>query len=123
MRDRHSRVLVNGELSEAYYIEDGIDQGEAWSPIIIMENVLQSIINKQRRKNTTMYNAIAFMEDTTLIAKDENLIKYLLDICHSFYKMCDIKANVKKYELIRINNPDGDHKYFKIYENRITKIQ
>lgn len=70
-----------------------------------------------------MYNAIAFMEDTTLIAKDENLIKYLLDICHSFYKMCDIKANVKKYELIRINNPDGDHKYFKFYENRITKIQ
>uniref|UniRef100_U9UPM1 Uncharacterized protein n=1 Tax=Rhizophagus irregularis (strain DAOM 181602 / DAOM 197198 / MUCL 43194) TaxID=747089 RepID=U9UPM1_RHIID len=51
-----------------------------------------------------MYNAIAFMEDTTLIAKDENLIKYLLDICHSFYKMCDIKANDNENTVVAENN-------------------
>jgi hypothetical protein len=29
-----NRVIVNKEFTEEYYIQDGLDQGEVWSPIL-----------------------------------------------------------------------------------------
>lgn len=32
--DRHNQVMIQGCLSDSYYVEDGIDQGEVWSPLL-----------------------------------------------------------------------------------------
>ncbi|RGB32561.1 hypothetical protein C1646_762717 [Rhizophagus diaphanus] len=28
-----NKVIVNNEMTEEYYVQDGIDQGEIWSPL------------------------------------------------------------------------------------------
>lgn len=43
----------------------------------------------------------------------------MLEICHSFYKCTDIKANIKKYEVIKINS---NEKTITINEDKIEKI-
>ncbi|PKK40804.1 hypothetical protein RhiirC2_805314 [Rhizophagus irregularis] len=62
---------------------------------------------KVTRKEFTV-NAIAFMDDTTIISKSRDGILEMLDICHSFYDVNDIKANPKKYEVIKINNFENE---------------
>lgn len=49
--------------------------------------------------------AIAHMDDATLISNSREAVKAQqkrLEICHSFYKMNDIKANPDKYEIIKL---------------------
>lgn len=64
-------------------------------------------IRKQLQIKSIWYNAVAFMDDTTLIGRDKKAIEQLLEICHSFYKMTDIVANKKKYEIIKINSKEN----------------
>ncbi|PKK64962.1 hypothetical protein RhiirC2_853935 [Rhizophagus irregularis] len=44
------------------------------------------------------------MDDTTLISKNKEGLEKMIKICHEFFKINDIKANIGKYELIKINN-------------------
>ncbi|PKY56491.1 hypothetical protein RhiirA4_286407, partial [Rhizophagus irregularis] len=32
--NRYNRILVNNETTDEYHVEDGLDQGEVWSPIL-----------------------------------------------------------------------------------------
>ncbi|PKC03685.1 hypothetical protein RhiirA5_423387 [Rhizophagus irregularis] len=108
MRDRHSRVLVNGELSEAYYIEDGIDQGEAWSPIIIMENVYDPLLTKLEsvRLNTEYeldYAKISLQQNLVEKKKNnndnENTVKEI-GFWESFSYKDDRKVYVRKVTMM-----------------------
>ncbi|GBC20468.2 Down syndrome cell adhesion molecule-like protein Dscam2 [Rhizophagus irregularis DAOM 181602=DAOM 197198] len=124
--NRFNRVIVNNDLTEKYKVEDGIDQGEVWSPILwrifydpllcklddmreqagyeIKSEFKENITKDKVTIHSMIINAIAFMDDMTLISRSHDQIMDMLEICHSFYRLNDIKANPKKYEIIRINN-------------------
>ncbi|PKK58091.1 hypothetical protein RhiirC2_823927, partial [Rhizophagus irregularis] len=45
-------------------------------------------------KEEITINATAFMDDTTIIGKDKKSIEKMVEICHEFFQINDIKANV-----------------------------
>ncbi|GET57596.1 hypothetical protein GLOIN_2v1790647 [Rhizophagus irregularis DAOM 181602=DAOM 197198] len=51
---------------------------------------------------------MAFMDDTTLISKNKIQLTKMIEICHQFFKINDIKANISKYELIKINDKEKE---------------
>ncbi|CAB4439657.1 unnamed protein product [Rhizophagus irregularis] len=128
--NRYNRVLVNNELTEEYYIEDGIDQGEVWSPLLwrIFYDALltklnemkeeagynfyeEKLINKTTKETEILdisINATAFMDDTTLISKNKKELMKMIEVCHQFFRINDIKANITKYELIKINDKEKE---------------
>ncbi|EXX68462.1 reverse transcriptase family protein [Rhizophagus irregularis DAOM 181602=DAOM 197198] len=128
--NRFNKILVNNELTESYHVKDGIDQGEVWSPILwrIFYDPLLSRLNELKEETgyslneekiidrgnnekellEISINVTAFIDDTTLISKNKQQLKKLIEICHQFFKINDIKANVSKYELIKINNKVED---------------
>ncbi|EXX52786.1 hypothetical protein RirG_001260 [Rhizophagus irregularis DAOM 197198w] len=116
-----NRVIVNNDLTEEYYVNDGIDQDEVWSPLLwrIFYDPLLVKLDMLKKKlgykmeveykeniNKKYINAIAFMDDTTFISKSREGAEEMLEVCHSFYKMNDVKANPNKYEIIKINNKE-----------------
>ncbi|PKY51901.1 hypothetical protein RhiirA4_469210 [Rhizophagus irregularis] len=108
----------------------GIDQGEVWSPILwrIFYDALLSRLNvvkeetgyriceerildrttKEKETFEIITNVTAFMDDTTLISSNKIQLEKMIEICHEFFHINDIKANVSKYELIKINNKEED---------------
>ncbi|GET57261.1 hypothetical protein GLOIN_2v1790647 [Rhizophagus irregularis DAOM 181602=DAOM 197198] len=81
-----NRVLINNDIIEEYYVQDD------WKKL-----------KKKTEKLEIMINATAFMNDTMLIENDKESIDKMIKICHQFFEINDIKANVSKYELIKIN--------------------
>uniref|UniRef100_U9UKR7 Reverse transcriptase domain-containing protein n=1 Tax=Rhizophagus irregularis (strain DAOM 181602 / DAOM 197198 / MUCL 43194) TaxID=747089 RepID=U9UKR7_RHIID len=43
------------------------------------------------------------MDDTTIISDSKDKLEKLISMCHSFFKINNIQANIQKYELIKIN--------------------
>lgn len=113
-------------MTEEYYVQDGIDQGEVWFPILwrifydalltrleqikdkvrykIEENKIINIDKREEEKLELNFNVTAFMDDTTLISKNKEGLEKMIKIRHEFFKINDIKANIGKYKLIKINN-------------------
>ncbi|GET50874.1 hypothetical protein GLOIN_2v1790647 [Rhizophagus irregularis DAOM 181602=DAOM 197198] len=88
----------------------------------------EKIIDKDKDEKEILkisINATAFMDDTTMISKNKIQLEKMIEICHQFFKINDIKANVSKYELIKINNTNEElfiegkviKKHVKIYLN------
>ncbi|GBC00335.1 hypothetical protein RclHR1_38140001, partial [Rhizophagus clarus] len=143
--NRTNKVIVNGEFTKEYKVEDGVDQGEVWSPLLwrifydalltrlaiikdetgyTMETIKHIDINKNISKKIEItYNASAFMDDTTLIGGNKNKLLKMIEICHEFFEINDIKANIKKYELIRINgSKDNENNELIINNEKIEKV-
>jgi hypothetical protein len=70
-------------------------------------NYLENISKKPIEKSLT-YNCTSYMDDTTLIGRSKEKLTKMVDICHEFFKINDIKANIGKYELIKINDRKND---------------
>lgn len=71
----------------------------------------EKIIDKDKDEKEILkisINATAFMDDTTMISKNKIQLEKMIEICHQFFKINDIKANVSKYELIKINNTNEE---------------
>ncbi|GBC06112.1 hypothetical protein RclHR1_06630001, partial [Rhizophagus clarus] len=143
--NRTNKVIVNGEFTKEYEVEDGVDQGEVWSPLLwrifydalltrlakiknetgyTMETTKHIDINKNISKKLEItYNASAFMDDTTLIGGNKQKLIKMIEICHEFFEINDIKANIKKYELIRINSSeDNENNELIINNEKIEKV-
>ncbi|PKY46886.1 hypothetical protein RhiirA4_461888 [Rhizophagus irregularis] len=69
INNRFNRVIVNKEVTDEYYVRDGLDQGEIWSPILWRCYRIEVRYNDQVMKkideNLTL-NTTAFMDDTIL---------------------------------------------------------
>ncbi|CAB4424719.1 unnamed protein product [Rhizophagus irregularis] len=139
--NRYNRILVNNEMTDEYYVEDGLDQGEVWSPILwrIFYDALLARLDKIRKSDgyninedkiinlrngevdnlNISINVTAFMDDTTIISNNKKNLEKMIDICHQFFNINDIKANVGKYELIKINSKE---KALEIEGNEIKKM-
>ncbi|PKC66904.1 hypothetical protein RhiirA1_459091 [Rhizophagus irregularis] len=101
--NRFNRVLINNDMIEEYYVQDD------WKKLkkktgyeIEVEKIIDRSKNEEE-KLEIMINATAFMNDTMLIENDKESIDKMIKICHQFFEINDIKANVSKYELIKIN--------------------
>uniref|UniRef100_U9T174 Endonuclease/exonuclease/phosphatase domain-containing protein n=1 Tax=Rhizophagus irregularis (strain DAOM 181602 / DAOM 197198 / MUCL 43194) TaxID=747089 RepID=U9T174_RHIID len=77
-----------------------------------LEGLDQATTQRLDRENTwdtiISINVTAFMDDTTLISKNKEQLERMIEICHQFFNINDVKANVSKYELIKINNEKED---------------
>ncbi|GBC28561.2 hypothetical protein GLOIN_2v1817843 [Rhizophagus irregularis DAOM 181602=DAOM 197198] len=62
-------------------------------------------INTSRSGDTQKLpvKSTAFMDDTTIISDSKDKLEKLISMCHSFFKINNIQANIQKYELIKIN--------------------
>jgi hypothetical protein len=136
--NRFNQVIIGKELSEEYYVNDGIDQGETWSPLlwrifydpllVYLENMKNETGYKLETHKNTMrpieekleikFNCTSYMDDMTLISYNKDKMLNLVEICHEFFEINDIKANVNKYELIRVNSKDE----LEINGTKITKV-
>lgn len=63
---------------------------------------LKDIWMKEEEFLTFTVNAMTFMDNTTVIAKDKYYLEILIKICHEFFEINEIKANIGKYELIKL---------------------
>ncbi|GES83915.1 Down syndrome cell adhesion molecule-like protein Dscam2 [Rhizophagus clarus] len=96
--NRTNKVIVNSEFTKEYKVEDGVDQ-------------------------EITYNALAFMDDTMLIGGNKHKLLQIIEICHEFFEINDIKANIKKYELIRINSSkESENNDLIINNEKIEKV-
>src|SRR5579871_5745709 len=139
--NRENRVIVNKDMTDSFDVEDGLDQGEVWSLIlwrIFFDPLLcklekmkkdmsykmkaEEIINiKMKCSRTLQYevNHVAFMDDANLIAESKDQIIGLYGMCDSFFKMCDIRCNPNKYELLGINIEKEEAKEIILAGNKI----
>jgi hypothetical protein len=128
-RKRRLKIITSLGLTESITAGDGIDQGETISPLLwrifydpllckiqenpnfeyIMECEWTNDLSKQNRevqKIKTRHAAIAYMDDTTWIARSEKDMTRILQEAKSFYEANDSQVNGEKSVLITINKPD-----------------
>jgi hypothetical protein len=127
--NRFNQVIVGKECTEEYYVNDGIDQGETWSPLpwrifydpllIYLDNIkletgyeieleYKEDIQKRTIKKNIVYNCTSYMDDTTVISRSK-------------VKWSKLKANIGKYELIKINDKEKN-KVLIINDIEVTKV-
>jgi hypothetical protein len=126
-KERKLRVITSLGPTQPITAEDGIDQGETISPLLwrifydpllckIQENKKQgysmkcewkqdlSNHNKEASQLTIRQAAIAYMDDTTWIARSKRDMDNILEEARIFYKANDSQINGEKSILITINN-------------------
>ncbi|PKY33618.1 hypothetical protein RhiirB3_452668 [Rhizophagus irregularis] len=70
--------------------------------VVVVQNIPRDDTQKLPVKST------AFMDDTTIISDSKDKLEKLISMCHSFFKINNIQANIQKYELIKINAKEKD---------------
>jgi hypothetical protein len=129
---RKNRVIVNDHYTESYEVGDGLDQGEVWSSILWRIFFDPLLCKLKELEDCTAYNMeaydimnintgtaiklsekinhVAFMDDANLISNSKEGLTELYGVCSSFFKLCEINANPKKYELLAISKKLNKHK-------------
>lgn len=64
------------------------------------------INSNQLLHNELTISATTFMDDNTLTANSINNLKKMIIICHEFFHINDIQANINKYEVLKINSQE-----------------
>jgi ribonuclease HI len=128
LTDRENTVITASGLTEAYTVEDGIDQGDTISPLlwrIFYDPLLQEVedscpgysmktewitsLNPYTTNQLTQkITGTAYMDDTTWFAGNREDTQHTLDIASSFFQINDIKVNVDKSKLTCINTESED---------------
>ena len=130
-KDREVRAITKNGLTNPVKAGDGIDQGETISPLLwrifydpllckIQENqefgykmecTWRPNLQTSEEKTMQLRNAtIAFMDDTTWMAKSKENLQNILDEAREFYKANDSQINNDKLVLIVINGEKGKPK-------------
>jgi ribonuclease HI/endonuclease/exonuclease/phosphatase family metal-dependent hydrolase len=123
-KDRQFRTITEFGLTDVITAGDGIDQGETISPLLwrifydpllckIQENNIlgyklectwtPNVNTSNKRIIETRNAAIAYMDDTTWIARSKKNMQLILDDAREFYKANDSQINSLKSVLIVIN--------------------
>ena len=116
-KNRKIRVLTQVGATDYFNAKDGIDQGEALSPLIwrifydpLLCRITQekdlgySIENYNTCKNNNSYAVLAYADDTAWIGSNRDNIIKIIDISEQFYKINDININGNKSEIIILNS-------------------
>ena len=126
---RQFKIITHIGLTNQITARDGIDQGETISPLLwrifydpllckIQENrsygyTMQvkwkpNMKNSEQRELSIRHAAVAFMDDTTWIARSKEDMENILEDARFFYKANDSQINTQKSILITINNKSAD---------------
>ena len=126
-KNRQFRTITAFELTDAITAGDGIDQGETISPLLwkifydpllckIQENKALGYELEcswtpntnlpEKRSIKTRNAAIAYMDDTTWIARSKKNMQQILDDAREFYMANDSQINSLKSVLIVINGKE-----------------
>jgi hypothetical protein len=65
-------------------------------------------VHKNLTKKNLIYNCTSYIDDTTIIGRSKEKLIEMVNICHEFFNINDIKANIGKYELIKINDKKNE---------------
>ncbi|CAB4405836.1 unnamed protein product [Rhizophagus irregularis] len=117
--ERKNQVFTAVGKTNPYNVLTGIDQGEIISPLLWciyydpllcqlqQESHGYEITAKYKKdiysdyiKESIIFPGKAYMDDTTLLAKDQCQLETMLDIANEFYNLNDIKINKDKSELL-----------------------
>jgi len=112
LSNRTNQVITDLGFTDPYPVQDGIDQGETFSPLLwkIYYDPLVSTIQKEftgytgciptnppKQINTSV---MAYMDDALWVAPDRQTLINILHRATSFYKLNNIKVNPLKSFLI-----------------------
>jgi ribonuclease HI len=145
-RERRFSVITSIGTTQPITAEDGIDQGETISPLLwrIFYDPLLCKIQENTRKgynmkcewNQNLSNcdgnesqlkirqaAIAYMDDTTWIARSKKDMDGILDEARIFYKANDSQVNGEKSILITINNKNLEPATVEVGPNREKVVE
>jgi hypothetical protein len=115
---RHNTVITAHGTSAPYRTLIGIDQGEVLSPLLwviyldplltMLKSINNSpyVFNANESVPPVQVSALAFMDDTTLIATNKEGLIFSLDIVQEFSSFNNTKINFDKALLICNRNPD-----------------
>ena len=127
--ERQFKIITHIGLTNQITARDGINQGETISPLLwrifydpllckIQENRLYgytmqvnwkpNMKNPEQRELSTRHAAVAFMDDTTWIARSKEDMESIFEDVRFFYKANDSQINTQKSILITINNKSAD---------------
>ncbi|CAB4384488.1 unnamed protein product [Rhizophagus irregularis] len=117
--ERKNQVFTAVGKTNPYEILTGIDQGEIISPLLwciyydpllcqLQQNNLGYEISAEytqdiyveKIKESIIFPGKAYMDDTTIIAKNQTQLENMLAIADDFYTLNDIKINKEKSELL-----------------------
>ena len=114
--NRQTKVITHWGTTEAFEVNDGIEQGEVLSPLVwrIFYDPLLERIQEDHNLAYTLsvaipynYNlgyakeakwrqaVVAFADDTTWIAKSKTQMQQTIQIAEEFFEMNDIQINGK----------------------------
>jgi ribonuclease HI len=139
-QNRTNQVITDHGLTESYPLNNGVDQGEVFSPLmwcIYYDPLLSYIQSKpelgytisitlpsnlttypytQNTESTTIAD-VAFMDDTTWIAPSKEAMDNILSIASSFYKLNSIKVNPDKSSLLTLNPSTPQNETYATFDN------
>ena len=139
-QNRTNQVITEHGLTEPYTLNNGVDQGEVFSPLMwcIYYDPLLSYIQSKPEigytisatlpSNLTTYPYtfntesttiadVAFMDDTTWIASSKEAMDKILSIASSFYQLNSIKVNPDKSSLLVLNPSTPQCETFATFNN------
>jgi len=112
LTNRKNRVITDLGITRPYEVEDGIDQGETFSPLLwkIYYDPLISRIQRSFQGYTGSIPTnpprqihmpvMAYMDDSLWLAHDKTTLTNIISLATSFYKYNNIRVNPSKSYLI-----------------------
>src|SRR6185295_13947315 len=141
LEERSNKVITFHGLTNSYEVHDGIDQGDAISPLLwrIYYDPLLDAIKKSDLGYTMSTNcyenvgstaisqiqqriyATVYMDDTVWVANNKYNLQKMLNITQEFRNIVDIAINPSKSQVIHIN-PKSEEKNSPIIMNEQAVI-
>ena len=105
-----SSCVMNGGFSTGYFdISRGVRQGDPLSPylfLITIEILAHALRNDNTIKGINLgsyeVKQVLYADDMTIFIRDQNSLKNLRAVFHSFQKISGLKVNIEKTNIMRI---------------------
>ena len=111
-QNRTNQVITSHGLTDSYKVEDSIDQGETFSPIlwrIYYDLLIHYIYTEHEGYKTTIpipssprlihTSVMTYIDDSMWIAHTKDDLSKILNIANSFYHFTNIQVNLTKSEI------------------------
>ncbi len=108
-----NRVITDFGATEEFQPSCGLDQGGVECPLLwriaydpLLCEVMDTCEGYRIRgpSGTPSIAGVAFVDDTTWVARNKNAIQHTLDVATEFFDLNGIEINAKKTQVITINN-------------------
>ena len=119
--NRKDQIITSQGLTDPYDVEDGLDQGETYSPLlwrIFYDPILLHIHNTNKEhayilqkedmadvvedRDSVAITHLAFVDDTAWISNTKEGLHKIFTTAAKIYKEVDIQINFNKCEIIRV---------------------